>query len=412
MNNKILYTLDTKGKIRYWKAYSDFKLNNDNKITITIEYGLLGSERFIVKNRYVVSGKNIGKTNETTIQEQAELEIGYLYQKQFDDGYVENIEDYIEPQRPQLAHKYNDKKHTVKWASLKDAGVMKNLYYASRKLNGARGFIFLRNGKVDRFESRTGKPFKYFKHIADDLIDYNYQVDTDLSISEVILDGELFNKNIPFEILCSLINSDEYVEVLDTETGKLWSTNDVQFHCYDIVPLTKEPLNFYDRFVDYFGLPTSSNIIRVDSEAVESEEAMVVLAKEWIKDGYEGLMLRYGASFYDFGKRSNNLLKFKIMEDEEFKIKDIYLAENDDQKVMFVLHNHHGEKDSNYSSFDCFMKGDKEINLKYFKFKDQYINKWLTVQYQTLSKYNVPLFPVGIVIREGVEENGKFVPSK
>ena len=99
------------------------------------------------------------------------------------------------------------------------------------------------------------------------------------------------------------------------------------------------------------------------------------------------------------------------MEDEEFKIKDIYLAENDDQKVMFVLHNHHGEKDSNYSSFDCFMKGDKEINLKYFNLKDQYINKWLTVQYQTLSKYNVPLFPVGISVREGVEENGRFIPN-
>ena len=775
MNNKILYTLDTKGKTRYWKAYSDFKLNNTNKITITIEYGLLGSERFITKNRYIASGKNIGRANETTIQEQAELEIGYLYQKQLDDGYVEDIEDYVEPQRPQLAHKYNDKKHIVKWVSLKDAGVMKNLYYASRKLNGClhedsliltnkgykklgtivdeklplevlsldektltvqfkkilnyfdngksnstdwvklktknkeilctkdhkiftssgwkradhldlksdlifqnnqsnlnslilgtvlgdscfsiekrnisngkwvlnkkalswrmlfshvneelynfkatlfnlpfkktkrvsgygspifaytstalsksnfpiqelydvdfksdnfgrrkvisleyllsnfsldslslwiaddgsmrfnngnkdtpvlslatmgyseeqnlifqsmfeilfkikptlvlhkasktpgyflnfktkdtlyilsllknkhckgaeykyyfptegyleleladnfvpfeiqyfngtenfrkldievqdnhnyfandilvhncRCFIFMKNGKVDRFESRTGKPFKYFDHIANDLKDYKYWIDHDSAIDEVILDGELFNEDIPFEILCSLINSDEYVEVLDTETGKLWSTNDVQFHCYDIVPLTKEPLNFYDRFVDYLGLPTSSNIIRVDSEAVESEEAMVVLAKEWIKDGYEGLMLRYGNSLYDFGKRSNNLLKFKIMEDEEFKIKDIYLAENDDQKVMFVLHNHHGEKDSNYSSFDCFMKGDKEINLKYFNLKDQYINKWLTVQYQTLSKYNVPLFPVGISVREGVEENGRFIPN-
>ena len=53
----------------------------------------------------------------------------------------------------------------------------------------------------------------------------------------------------------------------------------------------------------------------------------------------------------------------------------------------------------------------RKINLKYFNLKDQYINKWLTVQYQTLSKYNVPLFPVGISVREGVEENGRFIPN-
>lgn len=408
--NTVLYTKDSKGKTRYWKAYSDFKLNNDNKITITIEYGLLGSERFITKNRYVASGKNIGKTNETTIQEQAELEIGYLYQKQLDDGYVENIENYIEPQRPQLAHKYNDKKHTVKWASYKDVGTMEKLYYASRKYNGFRCFIFLKNGKVTKFESRTGKAFKFFNHIANDLIGYKYCIDKDLSEDEVILDGELFNVNIPFEILCSLINSDEYVEVLDPETNKVWSTSDVQFHCYDIIPLTEEPWNFYDRFVDYLGLPSTNNIIRVISEAVESEENMINLAKQWIKEGYEGLMLRYGGAFYEFGKRSIYLLKFKIMEDEEFKIKDIYLAENDNEKVMFTLYNHHTDE-TEYKLFDCFIKGVKELNLDYYNNKEQYINKWLTVQYQVLSKYKVPLFPVGILVREGIEENGKFKPT-
>lgn len=411
MNNVILYTLDSKGKTRYWKASSDLKIEEE-KITIVIEYGVLGSEKFIIKNRYVKSGKNIGKSNETTIEEQAELELGYLYQKQLDDGYVLDLNDYVEPKRPQLAHKYNDRKHTVKWASLQDVRSMEKLYYASKKLNGVRCFIFMKDGKVSKFESRTGKAFKFFTHIANDLIGYKYCIDKDLSEDEVILDGELFNVNIPFEILCSLINSDEYVEVLDPETNKVWSTNDVQFHCYDIIPLTEEPWNFYDRFVDYLGLPSTNNIIRVTSEVVESEENMISLAKEWIKEGYEGLMLRYGGAFYEFGKRSIYLLKFKIMEDEEFKIKDIYLAENDDQKVMFILYNHHNSNDENYCSFDCFMKGDKELNLNYFNNKNQFINNWLTVQYQTLSKYKVPLFPVGIGIREGVEVDGKFEPSK
>ena len=409
-NNVKLYSKSKKGKVLLWYAVSDFTLDTDGKITITIYYGQLGG-CISSKIRKVNHGKNIGKSNETSVQQQAELEIGYLYQKQFDDGYVLDIADYVEPRRPQLAHKYNDRKHTVKWLPfVGPTTVLSELYYASRKLNGVRCFIFMKDGRVTKFESRTGKAFKYFDHLAIDLVGYKYLLNEDISEDQVILDGELFNKDIPFEILCSLINSDDYVEVLDPATGKTWTTNDVQFHCYDIIPLTKEPLNFYNRFVNYNGLPTSSNIIRVESEIVESEEAMIILAKEWIKDNYEGLMLRFGGAIYEFGKRSIYLLKFKIMEDEEFKIKSIYLAENDNQKVMFVLYNHHNLADENYSSFDCFIKGDKEVNLEYFNNQQYYINKWLTVQYQTLSKYNVPLFPVGLAIREGIEEDGKFRP--
>ena len=40
------------------------------------------------KERFINNGKNIGKRNETTIQEQAELELHSLYQKQLDQGYV------------------------------------------------------------------------------------------------------------------------------------------------------------------------------------------------------------------------------------------------------------------------------------------------------------------------------------
>ena len=52
MNNVILYTLDSKGKTRYWKASSDLKIEEE-KITIVIEYGVLGSEKFIIKKHGV-----------------------------------------------------------------------------------------------------------------------------------------------------------------------------------------------------------------------------------------------------------------------------------------------------------------------------------------------------------------------
>lgn len=353
------------------------------------------------KIRLIKSGKNIGKKNETTIQQQAELELNSLYQKQLDSGYVLNIEEYKDPMFPMLAHKYQDKRHKVKFDQ--------KSYYASRKLNGIRCFIFMKNGLVTLFESRSGKAFKFFKHLAKDLKGYEYFIDKDTKSKTLILDGELFNKDIPFEILCSLINSDEYIEVVDPKTNKVWTTFDVQFHCYDIIPLNLSPLSFFDRFIDHYSLPQTNSIIRVTNTEVHSEEEMTELAKVWIKEGFEGLMLRQADGFYEFGIRSLFLLKVKFFESEEFKVEDIYLAENDNTKVLFILQNHHN-KNKPYSSFVSSLRGSKEFNMKYFQYKNRYIGKWCTVSYQALSSYNVPLFSQVEGFREGIEEDGIFYP--
>lgn len=329
-----------------------------------------------------------------------------MYQKQYDQGYVNNIEDYKEPCRPQLAYKYKDKKHII-WKIPDSISSMNRTHWASRKLNGIRCFIFVKDNKVVKFESRTGKDFKFFSHIAKDI-----EIQ-ELSEKDYILDGELFNKDIPFEILCSLINSDEYVE-LEYE-GKLYNTDMVQFHLYDFIPSDSEygslSDSYYDRFIDNFSLMYfGSSIQYVVNIEVKTEEEVFELTKKWIEEGYEGLMLRAGWASYEFGQRSIYLLKVKLFESEEFRIKDIYLAENDSTKVMFILHNHHTNIEP-YSLFDCSIKGNKEFNMQYYTSKEQYKNKWCTVTYQALSTYLVPLFAQIETIREGEEINGKFNPS-
>ena len=84
-NNIKLYSRNSKGKVLVWYASTDLTLDADNKITITIFYGQLGGS-IQSKIRKVNSGKNKSKSNETTIKEQALLDISYLYQKQLDDG--------------------------------------------------------------------------------------------------------------------------------------------------------------------------------------------------------------------------------------------------------------------------------------------------------------------------------------
>lgn len=401
-----LYTRDSKNKIRFWEVTSTFEVNDQGYIPIVIKYGQEGSDKIQTKLRYTKSGKNIGKSNETSIKQQAELDISYLIQQQLDKSYVLDISDYKDPVRPMLAHKYNDRKHTIEWE-------YKDRYLASRKLNGIRCFIVYDNG-VFRYESRTGKPFKELLHITSDILVNELINANGVSTTNIILDGELFHPDIPFEIICSLINSDEYTSITDPETGKLYNTEDIRFYCYDVVSNEDgfKHLSYKDRFINVEKEYTHFNSFYfVENVVVNSEEDLITLAQEWINEGYEGLMLRDRNASYSFGKRSVALLKYKLMLDTEFKIIDIYTADNDPEKIVLLLENHFALT-KQYGVFDCCLKGDKKENLKLLNEKDKLITThWCTVQYQVLSQYNVPLFPVGIALRKGTVVDGEFIPE-
>ena len=278
-NGKELFTKDTKGKTRFWKATSNLELNADGHISILIEHGVLGSDKIVKKERFTKNGKNIGKINQTTIEEQALLDISYLYQKQLDDGYVFDLDSYTEPLRPQLAHPYEKRKHTVKfdYKHPTAANDYSNRYYASKKLDGVRLFVFVSNGKVVKFESRTGKPFKYFSHIATAI--ENNLSDVDKVLNNVVFDGELFNKNIPFNVLSSLINSDDYTT---TEFNSVtYTTEQVQFHCYDRVNLDKKEEDYFTRFVNV-SIPAENNLVfKVDNKIIKNEQDLITLGGKY-----------------------------------------------------------------------------------------------------------------------------------
>ena len=384
MNNIYLYKYDTKGKVRQWKGWTE--LNEDGSVTIKLEHGQQNG-KLQIKERIVTKGKNIGKSNETTIEQQAQSDLDSIYQKQLDDGYVLDINDYKEPFRPMLAHKYQDRGKSVDWE--KDN-------YASTKLDGIRCFIFVDNDGNCTFESRTGKEFKYFQHIELEVQSKN--------ITNAILDGELYSENISFEKICSLVNSDDYVPEEDVE---------IKFYIYDMIlnnNLDETFENRYKRYSSIFDTNIDNHIISVTQTLVKSEENMKILAAQFVSENYEGLMLKQGDAKYDFGKRSVALLKYKEMHSAEFKIKDIFVAENDPDRVQIELYINPENTEETFKIGT--LKGNKEDNYNnYYCNRDNLINKWLTVNYQTLTSYGVPLFPVGIGIREGEVINGEFVPE-
>lgn len=391
MLNTYLYKYDTKGKVRQWRGW--LETNEDGTVTIKLEHGQQNG-KLQIKQRIVKSGKNLKKANSTTVYQQAEADLKSIYQKQLDDGYVASLEDYKDPVRPMLAQKYQDKKKHVVWASEEQPN---NFYRASKKYDGIRCFIFIDENSNIRFESRTGKPFKYFEHIADKI----------KHLSNVILDGELYSNIVEFEKICSLVNSEEYDKETDT---------DIQFFIYDFIDLNSTDDIFEKRLEKLnkeflkFADETQYPIQPVSQIKIKSEKDLKEFHDKWVAEGYEGLMLKDPKGLYEFGKRSNNLLKYKEMHSDEFKIKDIFIAENDPERVQIELYV------DPFNSQETFkigtLKGNKEENYSnYYLNKNNLIGKWLTINYQTLTSYGIPLFPVGIAVREGTENNNKFIPE-
>lgn len=394
-----LYKLDSKNKIRSWSISILDDLTPEGYKQIQIVHGLEEGKKQ-TKLRYVKSGKNQGKANETSLDQQALSEKESLIQSQLDSGYVTNISEYQVPRRPQLAFKYSEKQHTLDWESI--------TYYASRKLNGIRCFVFIKDGKVIKYQSRTGKDFKQFHHITTDIEKYLSTLDQAKTIN-CILDGEIYHPTMPFEFIASNTNSLSYNTNTD-DNGTEWTTDQLSLYAYDFIDLNKEKDSYIDRFLS---LPKCENdfLKLVENVQITDENHLVKLALDWIKDGYEGLMVRDASAPYDFGKRTKYLLKYKVMLQDEYLVKNIYLAENDEEKVMFLLENKH-TKEEPYRFFDCALKGSKSLNKLYYVNKDDYIDKsYLTVDYQALSKYLVPLFPVGVILREGTVKDGVFIPS-
>ena len=78
METKLLYGLDKSGKYKVWSIWTE---GPELYIMHGAENGKMQAKCEIVQ------GKNIGRSNETSPEQQAELEAESRYKKQLDKGY-------------------------------------------------------------------------------------------------------------------------------------------------------------------------------------------------------------------------------------------------------------------------------------------------------------------------------------
>lgn len=362
-----LYSLNSNGSIQKWNISVE-----GNKIIK--HYGQVGGKIQEVED-VVHKGKNIGRANETSPEEQALAEATSQWEKKLKSGYTKTLKESKEGKtdaefvtggiEPMLAHKWRDHASKIVFPA-----------FVQPKLDGIRCIAMIRKGKCTLW-SRTRKPIKSMPHIVAELErQFNGQ-------NDVVLDGELYNHSYKdkFEEIVSLVRPDA------PKAGHAV----VQYHIYD---MTAQLWTFKQRS-DYLSERIKANNILVLVKTIKVEEDEVTdYFTDFRKAGYEGAMIRNAKSLYEC-KRSYGLQKIKEFDDAEFKIIGVEAGRGRMAEcAIFCCTTKLGD------TFMCKMEGSLDALKVYLTKPKSVIGKKLTVRYQGLTNGNVPRFPIGVVVRD------------
>lgn len=365
--------MDSKGKIRVLTVSHG---SDERGWFYEQEHGLLDGK--LQTSRTYVKGKNAGRANATTDEQQAEKEVEAKWKQKRDrSGYsVEVPTD--KPLMPMLAKSHDKDGHKINYPA-----------FIQPKLDGIRCFIHVSPFEV-KLVSRTGKEFKSLGHIADAVSELVSIMGT--SVGSFILDGELYNHDFKddFQGLVSAIKRDKPSE----------NTHLVQFHCYDFVA---EGRDFEDRVtelqhIDQW-LEDVDAIQIVPTFGVDNLDGVVEQNASWLEDGYEGSMIRNAKGGYQPNRRSPDLQKYKSFLDAEFEIVGAYENKGKmEDQCTFICKTEDG------TEFGCKPMGTEAQREQYWTdFQaGKLTGKMLTVKFfeWTTSENPVPRFPVGLCVRD------------
>ncbi|MGL5016257.1 MAG: hypothetical protein ACRC6V_18560, partial [Bacteroidales bacterium] len=123
---------------------------------------------------------------------------------------------------------------------------------------------------------------------------------------------------------------------------------------------------------------------------VETEDEGRQIMNHYLERGFEGMMLRNLDGIYKFNHRSPDLQKWKLFFDLEAKVIDVTRDKLDEGVLMCEM--------QNGKTFECKMKGAHVYRAygSMLTLKDS----WVTVKYQQFSNDGIPIFPVGMCVRD------------
>jgi DNA ligase-1 len=355
--SQILYKKDTTGKIRSLHIYTEGPF-------LYQESGVVGGA--VVINVSKSKGKNIGKSNETTPEEQAILEAKSKIEKKLTAGYFHSIEEAMTEEviLPMLANSYDANK--INWS---DAPV-----YIQPKFDGMRCLAIVKNGTVTLM-SRQGKVIENCQHIIDALMPLTQKED-------IVLDGEIYAHGKTFQENMRLVKKYRKGE-----------TEQLCYNVYDVVlpnEQYEQRLWLINKIVEAL---RNDTILQVRTIALSSQSDIKDLHSMFIGEGYEGSIIRHGKNPYEINKRSSSLLKYKDFIDIACKVIDILPSDKRPEQGICLC-----EMDNGHT-FSTGMKFSHEEREEILTNKQNYIGQTAEIRFFEYSEDGIPRFPVCVGFR-------------
>jgi ATP-dependent DNA ligase len=361
-----LYSVDSNSKVRVY--YIEQEQDNYRMVS-----GIDGGKE--VRSKWTTAKpKNVGRSNATTGEEQADSEIKSRYTKKREDKYFDTICEAMDSPEGLFFHPML----AVTWEKA-NAKYKQFPLIADPKLDGMR----ITEQGVEVI-SRTGEPIMTVGHIVEELAEFFEDY------PEVRLDGELYNHEYKedFNSLMSIARqSKPTVEDLKIAHAKL------EFHVYDCYDESDPLMTAYDRKVWLRNNLQDYEFVKyVDFVWVNNQAELDVVKEQNLINGYEGTMTREPNSIYE-NKRSNWLLKHKDFITEEFKVHNIVVGKGNRSGIAGTV-----EVVKNGKIVGCGIRGSHEYCKNMLIKKDEYIGKLATIRHFGETPDGSLRFPVCIDI--------------
>ena len=388
-----LYKQTTTGATQTWEIEVE-----GNKFR-TISGQLEGKK---ITNKWTIcKGKNVGRANETTAEEQALKEAEAKHQKKRESGYTLDLnkvgkKKFYEPMLAQDFKNKNRQSEVMADLQLVDKGTVGSVF-SQPKLDGIR-CIAMREGLF----TRTGKEITAVPHIHEELKSF-FEL-----YPNAVLDGELYNHAYKddFNKIIHLVRKQNLTDEHLEESKKM-----IQYHIYDTpvignggICLTEKnsfssrtnKLNEAFSYLRLDNLNTKYDdaLVIVETTEVESREHLDELYADYVAQGYEGQMVRLDGPYEN--KRSSKLLKRKDFVDEEYTI--LGYEEGSGNRTGTLKHLKFKNKTG--KEFNSNIKGSFEYLSGLFNDADNLIGKEATIKYFNLTPDGVPRFPYVTAIRD------------
>lgn len=396
---KILVTKDTKGKIRVVNISYDWDNDQMGYIIkrVTSQYG--GKET-VQPDILITKGKA-----KRTVTEQCNLEYNSHVKKYLDKGYKElpdsiSIEDQSGISEFLGEIKTNQdgvlKPMLAKQADKVANSVFNKEYLGSRKINGTRCLIYC--DQEGHIKTASRGSINYNLAICH-IIHHPLMENLFRNDPTIILDGEIYKHGWPLNKISGICRTQ--VTASDGEP--------LEFYLYDVV---KTDMPFSERNELLQQIAEDLQLEEFDPYKEWEDGALKVQLipqvpmtgwleikgyhDKYVKEGWEGLVIRNVNDVYGPGKRTNAMLKVKEYQESEYEI--VGLSEGlREEDMCFVM------KTPNGQEFKAKPMGDREQKQWYREHLDELVGKMGTLKYFEMSGKEgseIPQQPIFIAVRD------------